>query len=108
MSEIERLKLVHENTSGQDRELFYKQLLHFRKIMCSTAFTLENKENEFGYLAEAYFRCNLTQSDIDFFVLTKEEFDRRSIYERLHFKTNDALHENQDANCVNPAEVNNE
>ena len=94
MEVTERLKQVHENTSGQERELFHKQLIHFRNIMCSTAFTLEQKEKEFGYLAEAYFRCKLNQNDIDFFVLTKEEFDRRSIYEQF------ALHESKDDNNV--------
>ncbi len=79
--ETEQLKQLHEDTSGQDRELFHKQLIHFREIMCSTSFDLEYKIEAFGNLTEAYFRCNLSQRDIDFFVLTKEEFDRRSKYE---------------------------
>ena len=79
--ETEQLKQLHEDTRNQDRELFHKQIIHFREIMCSTAFTLEYKEKAFEHLAEAYFRCKLNKSDIDFFVLTSEEFERRSRYE---------------------------
>lgn len=78
---LKTLREIHNNTNNQDRELFLKQLQHFREVMCSTNFKIQEKLNEFRFLSEAYFRCNLIQQDIDFFVLTKKEFDRRLIYE---------------------------
>ena len=89
--DIEQIKLLHEETQGQDRELFIKQVMFFRKVMCSTKYTLEQKEIAFEHLAEAYLRCNLNQSDIDLFVMTSEEFERRSLYELFHPKNNIVL-----------------
>lgn len=79
--ETERLKQVHENTNGQPRELFIKQMLYFRKIMGSTAYTLEQKEKHFENVAYAYFRCNITEGDKELFVSLSDEFQRRSEYE---------------------------
>jgi len=91
MNETERLKQVHENTTGQDRELFIKQIHYFRKVMGSTAYTPSQKEIAFGHLAEAYLRCKLNQNDIDLFVMTSEEFERRQQYELFHPRKHDAL-----------------
>lgn len=79
--EIEQLKQVHENTNGQPRELFVKQMLYFRKVMGSTTYTLEQKEKEFENVAQAYFRCKLNEGDAELFMALTEEFNRRSIYE---------------------------
>lgn len=81
MLKMNDLKKVYENTRNQDRQLFLRQVVHFRKIMCSTAFSLERKEREFENLAEAYFRCNLTEGDITLFKCTAEEFEIRNGYE---------------------------
>ncbi len=72
---------IYNKTNNQDREFFIKQLLHFRKIMCSIKFSLERKEKEFECLGESYFRCNLTPEDITLFKSTADEFQRRSIFE---------------------------
>lgn len=79
--EVERLKQVHENTAGQPRELFVKQMLYFRKIMGFTAYTLEQKEKEFENVAQAYLRCNLNEGDAELFMALISEFERRSMYE---------------------------
>ena len=88
--DTEGLKLLHDETSGQNRELFIKQMLFFRKIMCSTAYTSEYKENAYGNLVEVYARCKVNQGDIDLFSALTEEFERRSTYELLYPKLNDA------------------
>ena len=93
--ETEQLKQLHEETTGQDRELFLKQMMFFRKVMCSTKYTLVQKEIAFENLAEAYLRCKLNQNDIDFFVLTSEEFQRRSAYELFHPIKKDANYDNK-------------
>lgn len=80
MMNEEQLKSVYNNTSNQDRQLFHKQLLHFIKIIGSTAYTQERKEKEFQNLTQAYFRCNLEEGDITLFVATCEEFERRNEY----------------------------
>lgn len=77
----ENLRQVYEKTHGQDRELFIKQILYFRKIMGSTKYTLEQKEKEFENVAQAYFRCNITEDDKTIFVALADEFQRRSEYE---------------------------
>ena len=79
--EIQELKQLHERTNNQDRELFLKQLLYFRKIMCSTEYTIKQKKIHFQNLSESYFRCNLTEGDIVLFQATADEFQRRSEYE---------------------------
>lgn len=82
--ETEALKIMHEETLGQPRELFVKQMIFFRKIMCSTEYTQEYKEKAYGNLVEVYARCNLTQGDIDLFSAVTEEFEMRSKYELFH------------------------
>jgi len=89
--EIEQLKQAHEDTRWQPRELFIKQMLYFRKIMGSTAYTLEQKEKEFENVAQAYFRCKLNEGDADLFIALKDEFDRRSIYEVFAKQKQDAI-----------------
>jgi hypothetical protein len=86
---IEELKILHEQTTGQDRELFHKQVIYFRSVMCSTKYTREQKEIAFENLAETYLRCKLNQDDITLFVMTSEEFERRSLYELFNFKKKD-------------------
>ena len=95
-TETERLKKVHENTSGQPRELFFEQMMHFREIMGSTTYSLKYKEKAFKAVGEAYFRCALTESDKESFMALADEFQRRSTYELLHPR-HDALHESKDA-----------
>lgn len=89
----EGLRILHEQTTGQNRELFIKQIHYFRKVMCSTAYTMEQKEIAFEHLAEAYLRCNLNKNDVDLFVMTSEEFERRQQYELFHPRKNDAISE---------------
>jgi len=82
----ESLKIMHEETIGQSRELFFKQMIFFRKIMCSTEYTQEYKEKAYEHLVEVYFRCNLTEGDIALFSAITGEFERRSSYELFHPK----------------------
>lgn len=81
IDKLEELKIKHEETANQPRELFIKQLHHFRKRMCYTKYTKEEKVNEFGFLLETYVRCKLEKGDIDLMVATKNEFDMRLEYE---------------------------
>ena len=78
---IEDLKKLYYNTQNQDRELFVKQYHHFRKIMCSTEYTIEEKDREFQNLAQAYIRCKLEESDIVTFQSISQEFEMRKMYE---------------------------
>lgn len=87
--EIQQLEELHEKTNNQDRELFIKQVLYFRKIMGSTKYTLLQKEKAFENVAETYFRCNITEEDKDIFVALADEFQRRSVYEL--FKLNKGI-----------------
>lgn len=79
--EITRLKELYGKINNQDRELFVKQVLYFREIMCSKNYTLLQKEKHFKNVIEAYFRCNLTEADRTIFQALADEFQRRSIYE---------------------------
>jgi hypothetical protein len=79
----EELTEIYNKTNGQARELFFAQLEHFRKIMCSTAFTLERKDKEFECLASAYLRCQLKDEDINIFISMTDEWNRRRLYEEL-------------------------
>jgi len=87
--EIEQLKQLHENTTGQPRELFIKQMLYFRKIMGSTAYTLEQKEKEFENVAQAYLRCELNEGDAELFMALIDEFSRRSMHETFALQKGD-------------------
>ncbi len=81
MKTEQELRELYDKTDGQDRELFIQQMLYFRKIMGSTAYTLKQKEKHFENVAYAYLRCKLNEGDAELFIALKEEFDRRSIYE---------------------------
>jgi len=41
-------------------------------------------------------RCKLNQNDIDLFVMTSEEFERRQQYELFHPRKHDALNVKED------------
>lgn len=81
MGEEKELKRLYEKTNGQDRNLFIEQMLYFRMVMCSTAYDVEYKEKAFKNLVEVYFRCSLTEGDIELFVALVEEFEMRIGYE---------------------------
>ncbi len=80
MDKKEGLELYHD-THNQDRELFIKQYHHFREIMCSTKYDLEQKQQAFQDLAQAYLRCKLNPSDITLFKAVSMEFEMRARYE---------------------------
>ena len=72
---------IYYNTHGQDRELFLAQVRHFREIMCSTQYDFERKDKEWGYVIEAYIRCDLTPEDVNLFLATKREYEIRCNYQ---------------------------
>ena len=61
----------------EQERCFFISLNHFRDVMCSTKYTLENKENAFMGLAQDYLRCELTEDDDIFFVSICREWDMR-------------------------------
>ena len=65
------------------RDMFHISLRHFRRIMCSTKYTLEQKDSAFDGLAEDYFRCDLEDKDIKFFEVIVKEWSRRREYEEF-------------------------
>ena len=78
--EKEELIELWNNTNNQDRELFIKQYHWFRKVMCSTEYSVEDKDKEFQNLAQAYIRCNLNKGDIELFKAVSMEFEMRQTY----------------------------
>jgi len=62
---------------GFPAEMFLTSLHHFRQIMCSTKYTLEQKDEAFGALCQDYIRCNLSSRLITAFVATEMEWAMR-------------------------------
>jgi hypothetical protein len=64
---------------------FFDEVIRFREIMCSTAYTAEQKENAFGGLAYVYL--NVDPKDPQYsnaettFEATVNEYTRRKVYE---------------------------
>lgn len=84
--------MIGDNTNNQPRELFVKSLHHFRKILCSTKYTYEQKNKAFDGLTCDYFRCKLTEDDKMNFVSMVKEFNIRQTYELLR-KANERIKE---------------
>ena len=95
MKTEQELRELYNKTNGLDRELFIQQVLYFRKIMGSTAYTLEQKEEHFQNVAEAYFRCNLTKGDKIIFEALADEFQMRCGYELFTLSGNNKSGENE-------------
>jgi len=74
--------MVNESlVSKFPREMFAVSYLHFRDVMCSNKYTLEQKDSAFEGLAEDYFRCDLEDGDVAAFVAATEEWSIRRGYE---------------------------
>lgn len=65
------------------REMFAISYSHFRKVMCSNKYTLEQKDNVFTGLAQDYIRCNLEDGDMVAFVALEKEWSMRRVWEEL-------------------------
>lgn len=63
------------------REMFVTSYRHFRRIMCSTKYTLEQKDSACDSFVQDYFRCKLTDTDIKSFLATMQEWTIRREYE---------------------------
>lgn len=80
-AEIKKWKKVYSNVNNQSREHFIKTYHWFREVMCSTKYTIEQKENTFDGLATDYLRCNLNKNDIVTFKAICLEWEMRKVYE---------------------------
>jgi len=69
------------NLHSHPAEMFVLSYHHFRRIMCSTKYTLEQKDEAWGSLCTDYFRCELTQVHIKAFAATEREWSMRRGYE---------------------------
>ena len=63
------------------REMFITSYHHFRRVMCSTKYTIEQKDTAFGDLAIDYLRCKVTGRDTITFVSITEEWIIRGGWE---------------------------
>ena len=79
--DLRKLKDLYNDTNNQPRALFINSLLHFREVMCSKEYTLEQKNRAFEDLATDYFRCKLEPEDIIHFQAISKEWEMRSLYE---------------------------
>ncbi len=75
-------KDLHNNVYNQSREYFITAINHFRKIMCSTEYTLEQKNTAFEGLFQDYLRCTLTEGDKLHFKAIFDEWGWRRSYEK--------------------------
>jgi len=62
------------------KELLLRSIHHFRKIMCSTEYTLEQKDRWFNNLLTDYLRCNHDDNILSFFKVTCHEWEIRRAY----------------------------
>lgn len=72
-----------------DYDYLIKQLMLFRNIMCSTKFTVEQKDNAFNGLVYAYLHHNIPIGKnknviITLFEATSIEWERRRLFEVFH------------------------
>lgn len=65
------------------KELLMTSILHFREVMCSSKYTLEEKDIKFTALLTDYMRCKATEKELSFFFATKKEWEMRKSYEML-------------------------
>lgn len=63
------------------KEMFVTSLHYFRSVMCSTKYTLRQKDGTFASLCQDYLRCELPQNLKTAFVAVMEEWSRRRGYE---------------------------
>jgi len=63
------------------RDMFVISYHHFRRVMCSNKYTLEQKDSAFESLAQDYIRCDLEDDDVTSFVAAAEEWAMRGGYE---------------------------
>lgn len=64
--------------------MFITTLHHFRRVMCSTKYTIAQKDVSFESLIEDYFRCDLTDVDMKMFETATREWSRRKCWEELN------------------------
>lgn len=62
-------------------EWYKKALLHFREIMCSKEYTLEQKDKAFYDFCQDAFNCAKEAGDIPLFHATVIEWEKRRYYE---------------------------
>ena len=72
-----------------DLKYIMNELMQFREIMCSTKFTLEQKDNAFNGLVYAYLHHNIPEGKdkeqmVVLFQATNMEWERRRLYEVFH------------------------
>lgn len=79
-------KYFKEVSRGHPREMFITSYHHFRRVMCSTKYTVAQKDDAFDGLTEDYFRCDLTDSDKKIFVATVEEWVIRKGWEEFRVR----------------------
>jgi hypothetical protein len=79
-------ELYYSGKGDQPRELFHKQFLHYMEIMGSTKYSIEQKEEEYNNLADAYFRCKLTDGDKAVFQGATRDFNYRIMMEMMRPK----------------------
>jgi len=70
----------------KDEEMFNISIIHFRNVMCSIKFTVDEKLNAFSNLLQDYFRLKITDSQELYFLSTKSEFERRLVYENKEIR----------------------
>ncbi len=68
------LRELYKKTPHQNRLFFITKLLHFRKVIISTSYTIEQKYREFENLIIIVLKCDLTELDTEQFLNTCEEF----------------------------------
>jgi hypothetical protein len=68
---------------GEPREFFLTSYHHFREVMCSTEYTIEQKDNAYGALLTDYARCKILKQDEVTMQSITMEWERRRVYEVL-------------------------
>jgi len=71
----------YHNVYEQPSEMLLTSIHHFRDMMGSTKYTLEQKENAFSILLFDYMRCKSDAKINMFFMSTKKEWEMRVPYE---------------------------
>jgi hypothetical protein len=65
-------------------EYFREEVLRFREVMCSRAYTLEQKETAFGAITLLYLNLPKgAQKEMDLYKYLADEWSRRHSYEVL-------------------------
>ena len=87
----------YKNVHNQNKDLLMVSIHHFRKIMSDGKYTLEEKNLSFASLLTDYMRCKTTETEEQFFMATKMEWEMRQSYLLLQCKK-----ENDAAEIKNP------